>query len=108
MPDNSNVSSSAFSGTTGVVSNFLRSNGRRVARAALGFSLVFHLWHLWELPLVMTWDGVDYISLSKLFGSGHVVESWRYYRTPGYPFFLRTCLSLFGQGPSVVQLPNVI
>ena len=78
------------------------------AYAALGFSFVFHIWHLMVLPILMTWDGIDYISLSKLFKHADFFENWRYYRTFGYPLFLSASFGLFGHNPIAAQLPNML
>lgn len=71
---------------------------------AAGITLV----HLLALPLVIPYDGHEYIDFAAVLFSDRFPRDWRPpIRTPGYPLALRASFALFGRQPLAVVAVNL-
>lgn len=71
--------------------------------AALGLTLV----HVLALPLVIPYDGHEYIDFAAVLFSDRFPRDWQPpIRTPGYPLALRAAFELFGRQPLAVVAVN--
>jgi 4-amino-4-deoxy-L-arabinose transferase-like glycosyltransferase len=76
---------------------------RRTILLVLAVAVTTRLWGLAALPLVITNDGVDYITTAEILHRGEGLAI-RAVRTPAYPVFLAGMFHLFGVGPVGVLL----
>jgi hypothetical protein len=74
---------------------------------ALAFAGLFGIAHLLALPMLMTFDGAEYVRLARSFGKDFFT-AWDYARTPLYPAALRVSFWAFGTQPLATMLPNVL
>ena len=70
--------------------------------AVLLFAL-FCLGHWVTLPILITYDGHEYLQLGELFGSDTFWQVWNPLRTPGFPLALQISLSLLGRNALAAQ-----
>jgi hypothetical protein len=70
--------------------------------AALFFALSC-LGHWIALPLLITYDGHEYLRLGELFGADTFWQAWNPLRTPGFPLALQVALSILGRNALAVQ-----
>ena len=80
---------------------------RTALRLGLGVAAIFSLAHLLSLPVLVTFDGAEYVRLARAFGS-HFFAEWDFGRTPLYPLALRLSFWAFGLQPLAAMLPNVL
>ncbi|CEF48530.1 unnamed protein product [uncultured bacterium] len=80
----------------------------RIYRVALVAAAIFQILHLFLLPTVISPDGLEYISLSRLFGSSQAVEHWSFFRMPLYPLLLRATFASFGENATAAVVPGAI
>lgn len=71
---------------------------------AIAFFLVFSFLHFVSLPLLVTWDGGEYIDLADVLGSERFPRDWQVLRTPLFPFSLKMSFSILGKGPLAAEL----
>ncbi len=73
--------------------------------AAAGITLV----HILALPLVIPYDGHEYIDFAAVLFSDRFPGDWQPpIRTPGYPLALRASFELLGRQPAAVVAVNVV
>ena len=75
--------------------------------AAVAGSLAFAVLHLLSLPMLMTYDGADYVRLGVGWPRNFPAE-WDFARTPLYPLTLRVSFWLLGRQALGAMLPNVV
>lgn len=86
-----------------------RSNGRWSTLLRAGFLIAFGLTlvHVLALPLVIPYDGHEYIDFAAVLFSDRFPRDWQPpIRTPGYPLALRAAFELFGRQPLAVVAVN--
>jgi hypothetical protein len=74
------------------------SDLKRPLPLAVCFFLAVTFGHFLSLPILITWDGHDYIDLAGVLGSDRFPADWRLIRTPLLPLGLKLSFSLFGTG----------
>ena len=70
---------------------------RRPLPLAAGLFLAVTLGHFLTLPLLIPWDGQDYIDLADVLDSARFPADWRPIRVPLLPFALKLSFALFGR-----------
>ncbi|MBW8874374.1 MAG: glycosyltransferase family 39 protein [Acidobacteria bacterium] len=60
--------------------------------------------HFVSLPILITWDGHDYIDLAGVLGSERFPRDWRLIRVPLFPCGLKLSFAVFGRGPLAAEL----
>src|SRR6185295_5976236 len=71
----------------------------------------FVLWclaHWVALPLLITYDGHEYLQLGELFGSDRFRQEWNPLRTPGFPLALQISLWLLGRNALAAQVVPLV
>lgn len=83
---------------------------RRVAnpeghyRLALSLLIIVTFIHLLSLPLVVSYDGMEYIYLANLTFTHSFSSAWNYLRTPGFPSALKLAFFLGGEQPQAALM----
>jgi 4-amino-4-deoxy-L-arabinose transferase-like glycosyltransferase len=93
------------SGTSAHAANLFEC-GERTYLIALFTSAIFQVVHLVFLPLVISPDGLEYVSLSRVLGSSEFLTHWGFFRMPLYPWLLRATFSAFGQNAITALIPG--
>lgn len=70
--------------------------------AALLFTSLY-LCHWFAIPILITYDGHEYLQLGELFGSNAFWQQWNPLRTPGFPLALQAAFSLLGRNALAAQ-----
>ncbi|HEX3556651.1 MAG TPA: glycosyltransferase family 39 protein [Thermoanaerobaculia bacterium] len=60
--------------------------------------------HFVALPILITWDGHDYVDLAGVLGSARFPRDWRPIRAPLFPLGLKLSFAVFGRGPLAAEL----
>ena len=71
----------------------------RIYRCAVLFVLLFALAHVVSLPMVITYDGLEYTDMAQILGSNRFPHDWYTNRTPLFPLALKVSLWMFGGQP---------
>jgi hypothetical protein len=77
---------------------------KRPLPLAVAFFLAVTFGHLVALPILITWDGHDYIDLAGVLGSPRFHADWRLLRAPLFPLGLKASFLIFGRGPLAAEL----
>jgi len=77
---------------------------RRPLPLAVAFFLAVTFGHFVALPILITWDGHDYIDLAGVLGSPRFPADWRLLRAPLFPLGLKASFLIFGRGPLAAEL----
>ncbi len=83
---------------------------RRVTNPEIHYRLAFALLifvtvvHLLSLPLVVTYDGMEYVHLADLAFTHSFFSAWNYLRTPGFPCALKFAFFLGGEQPQAAMM----
>ncbi len=87
---------------------------RRVANPEMHYRLALLVFgavtflQLFSLPLIATYDGMEYIHLANLLFTHSFASAWNYLRTPGLPFALRVAFFLGGQQPQAALMMTAL
>jgi len=68
-------------------------------RIAVGIVLLVTFVHTSALPLIVSWDGMQYIHLANVLSGPDVISHWDFYRTPLFPLALNMMFWLGGEQP---------
>jgi hypothetical protein len=79
-----------------------RFSGMTLYRVAIGFTLVFTCLHVIALPLGITYDGHEYLTMAQVLGTDRFPTDWQPIRTPLYPALLRIGFAICGTNPASV------
>jgi len=71
-------------------------------------SFCFQILHLWLVPIIITYDGFEYIRYADLLGTARFHTEYYISRPPLYPALLRVSMELFGRNVYGVLLPGLI
>ncbi len=77
---------------------------KRPLPLAIAFFLAVTFCHFFSLPLLITWDGHDYVDLAGVLGSPRFPEDWRLLRAPLFPLGLKISFLFLGRGPLAAEL----
>jgi 4-amino-4-deoxy-L-arabinose transferase-like glycosyltransferase len=64
---------------------------------AAAFFLLVTAAHWIALPILVTWDGHEYLDLSDVLGSERFPHDWLWLRAPLFPFGLKLSFAIFGR-----------
>jgi hypothetical protein len=73
-------------------------------RLALSILSIVTFIHLLSLPLVASYDGMEYIHLANLAFTHSFTSAWNYLRTPGFPSALKLAFFLGGEQPQAAMM----
>jgi hypothetical protein len=76
-------------------------------RLAILSAFAFTVLHAVALPMLMTYDGAQYVDLASKFGK-RFPQEWDFSRTPLYPAMLRVCFWLLGRQPVAAIVPGTV
>ncbi len=79
-----------------------------VFRAGVTFVLAVTFIHLASLPLMVSFDGMDYVRLANIPLSPSFVTEWRFLRTPLFPLSLKSAFWLGGEQPEAALLVTTL
>lgn len=85
-----------------------KSSGERWFWSALAFCALFHAAHALTLPILVTYDGSEYVRLADVLFSPRLMEEYCFRRPPIYPLALKASFLAFGRQPLSAQVPNLI
>jgi len=85
-----------------------KSRGERWFWWALAICALFHIAHAGTLPILVTYDGSEYVRLADLIHSPRFMEEYSFRRTPIYPLALKVAFKFFGRNPLGAQIPNLL
>lgn len=77
---------------------------KRPLPLALAFYLVATFLHFASLPILVTWDGHQYLDLADVLGSERFPGDWRLLRTPLLPLGLKLSFAVLGRNPLAAKL----
>ena len=66
--------------------------------------IAFTFLHLFCLPLVASYDGMEYVHLANILGTPAFDASWNFLRTPLYPAMLKLAFATGGEQPQIALL----
>jgi 4-amino-4-deoxy-L-arabinose transferase-like glycosyltransferase len=75
---------------------------------ALAFCALVHLAHGLLLPILVTYDGSEYVRLADLIHAPRFMEEYCFRRTPIYPLALKIMFKFGGRNPLGAQIPNLL
>jgi 4-amino-4-deoxy-L-arabinose transferase-like glycosyltransferase len=81
---------------------------KRPLPLAIAFFLAVTCGHFIALPLLITWDGHDYVDLADVLGSPRFPGDWRLLRAPLFPLGLKISFLIFGRGPLAAELVPLV
>lgn len=73
-------------------------------RAALVVVVAASFVHMMALPLVVSWDGMQYVHLANVLSQPATIAHWNFDRTPLFPLFLHCAFYLGGEQPQAAVL----
>ena len=79
----------------------------KLHRVALLGAVAFAVLHVFALPLLMTFDGAEYVKLG-LGWPRNFPDGWDFGRTPLYPLAVRLSFWLLGRNALAAMFPNVV
>ncbi len=87
---------------------------RRVANPEMHYRLALIVFgmttfvQLFSLPLIATYDGMEYVHLANLLFTHSFSSAWNYLRTPGFPSALKLAFFLGGEQPQAAMMVPVL
>ncbi|MBV9404768.1 MAG: glycosyltransferase family 39 protein [Acidobacteriaceae bacterium] len=73
-------------------------------RVAVAIVVLVTFVHISALPLIVSWDGMQYIHLANVLSGPDVISHWDFYRTPLFPLALNMMFWLGGEQPHAALL----
>lgn len=84
-------------------------SGDLVFRICLAIGALFWLAHLLSLPLLVTYDGLGYIDLSRVLFSSRFPHDWVQFRAPLFPLVLKLTFFALGTNPmAAIFIPSAM
>jgi len=83
------------------------THGRLFAWSILVFA-VLKLLLMPALPLVVSYDSMHYLDLSRVWEGTRAWQTWDYMRTPGFPYYLYAVAQVWGITPGVFILTQTL
>jgi hypothetical protein len=77
-------------------------------RASVWVAVLVTFLHLACLPLVVSYDGMAYVHLAKVFFSPTFISDWNFLRTPLFPLLLRGLFFVGGEQPQAALLATTL
>jgi len=74
----------------------------------MGMVLLVTFIHVMALPLVVSYDGMEYAHLANVLSGPSIVSHWNFYRTPLFPFVLNRAFWLGGEQPRSALLMTTL
>lgn len=71
---------------------------------AAAFVVLVTMIHMLALPLIVSYDGMEYVHLADVLSSPAVIAHWNFYRTPLFPLALNRAFWLGGEQPQAALL----
>ncbi len=77
-------------------------------RIAVAFVVLVTLVHMMALPLIVSYDGMEYVHLANVLSGPAVISNWNFYRTPLFPLALNRAFWLGGEQPQAALLVTTL
>ncbi len=77
-------------------------------RIAVAFVLLVTFVHMMALPLIVSYDGMEYVHLANVFSGPSFLSNWNFYRTPLFPLALNGAFRLGGEQPEAALLVTTL
>ncbi len=77
---------------------------------SIGIALVFLITfvHTLALPLIISYDGMEYAHLANVLSGPSIISHWNFYRTPLFPLALNVAFWLGGEQPQSVLMVTTL
>ena len=75
---------------------------------AIAIVLLVTFVHVLTLPLVVSYDGMQYVHLANVLSAPAVIANWNFYRTPLFPLALNWAFRLGGEQPQSALLVTTL
>ena len=77
-------------------------------KAASILLLIVTFVHVLSLPLVVTYDGMEYVHLADLIFTHSFASAWNYLRTPFFPFAVKLAFFVGGEQPQAAMIVTTL